>query len=790
LGIVVAALATFAGAIVMAGPPRQGSEPQGSVGAQAGVGTSFTYQGRLESGGEAVSDDCQMAFRLYDAESGGVEVGSAITTTVPISDGLFTVALDFGSGVFTGDARWLGIRVKCTGDVAYADLGRQALTAAPYALYATRAMTATQAGSAAFALDADTLDGLHASVFVTSSHPHPGSDITSPVTEAISATWATTATYALGSGDAETLDGLDGDAFWQVGGNAGTTPGTNYLGTSDAVSLVLVTNGSEALRIDTAGNVGLGTTSPSEKLTLAAGDFLQMPGAPAHAGAISDDGTTELNWAYGIYVAGNYAYVTAFWDDGVEILDISDPANPTHVGAISDNATTELAGARGIYVAGDYAYVASSDDSGVEVLDISDPANPTHVGAITDNATTELDGAYGIYVAGSYAYVAALIDDGVEILDISDPANPTHVGAITDTATTALDGAHGIYVAGNYAYVASSVDDGVEILDISDPANPTHVGAISDDATTELAGAFGIYVAGNYAYVAAFGDDGVEILDISDPANPTHVGAITDDATTELDGAFGIYVAGNYAYVASYYDDGVEILDISDPANPTHVGAISDNATTELAGAIGIYVAGNYAYVASFGDNGVEVLDITGLDAPAASIGAVEAGTLDVTGNAQVGHNLNVHGGLNVGSGGALVGGDLAVSGDFVVVGTKSAVVATEDYGRRTLYAVESPGNWFEDFGSAQLVDGQAVVDIEPVYAQTVNLDEAYHVYLTPLCDQPVLLFVSLKDATSFTVQGVTLDGQPAQCGFDYRIVARRRGYEDIRLPPVGGGAP
>ncbi|MEZ4849523.1 MAG: hypothetical protein R3B93_13070 [Bacteroidia bacterium] len=51
--------------------------------------------------------------------------------------------------------------------------------------------------------------------------------------------------------------------------------------------------------------------------------------------------------------------VGSFLDDGVEILDISDPANPTHVGAITDNGTTELDGVRGIYVSGKYAYVVS-----------------------------------------------------------------------------------------------------------------------------------------------------------------------------------------------------------------------------------------------------------------------------------------------------------------------------------------------------------------------------------------------------------------------------------------------
>ena len=82
---------------------------------------------------------------------------------------------------------------------------------------------------------------------------------------------------------------------------------------------------------------------------------------PTHVGSITDDATTELDGAQQIYVSGNYAYVTAGVDDGVEILDISDPANPTHVGAITDDGTTALFGPSGIVVRDDYAYVVSYD---------------------------------------------------------------------------------------------------------------------------------------------------------------------------------------------------------------------------------------------------------------------------------------------------------------------------------------------------------------------------------------------------------------------------------------------
>jgi hypothetical protein len=126
--------------------------------------------------------------------------------------------------------------------------------------------------------------------------------------------------------------------------------------------------------------------------------------------------------------------------------------------------------------------------------------------------------------------------------------------------------------------------------------------------------------------------------------------------------------------------------------------------------------------------------------------------------------------------------GNLWVLGQLQATGGKPSIVDTEHYGTRKLYAMESPELWFEDFGTASLVDGEATVAFEPIFAETVNLEEDYHVFVTPLCQEPVLLFVTAKTSTGFTVQGVTLDNQPSDCVFDYRVVAKRLGYEDVRL--------
>lgn len=110
--------------------------PGVTTGTQAVAGSAFTYQGRLDQSGSPVNDSCNFKFTLYDAASGGSVVGSTVTKTgVPVTDGVFSTDLDFGSGYFTGDARYLQIQVQCSGDSSYTSLsGRVALNAAPYAL--------------------------------------------------------------------------------------------------------------------------------------------------------------------------------------------------------------------------------------------------------------------------------------------------------------------------------------------------------------------------------------------------------------------------------------------------------------------------------------------------------------------------------------------------------------------------------------------------------------------------------------------------------------------------------
>lgn len=127
----------------------------GRATAQTVLGTTFTYQGRLTDAGSPANGPYHFQFFLYDAASGGTQVGSPITQlNNPVTDGLFTVQLDFGASPWTANqARWLEVEVASGGGPFTPLSPRQPLTAAPYALGIRVPFAATAGHSgAAFSL--------------------------------------------------------------------------------------------------------------------------------------------------------------------------------------------------------------------------------------------------------------------------------------------------------------------------------------------------------------------------------------------------------------------------------------------------------------------------------------------------------------------------------------------------------------------------------------------------------------------------------------------------------------
>jgi hypothetical protein len=129
----------------------------GALAAQP-VGTAFTYQGRLEEGGAPANGAYDLRFLLFDAATGGAQVGPTVDRpAAAVAGGLFTVGLDFGTAAFTGTKRWLEVRVRRTGAGTYTTLTpRQELTPAPNAVFGATAPWAGVSGKPpGFADDVD-----------------------------------------------------------------------------------------------------------------------------------------------------------------------------------------------------------------------------------------------------------------------------------------------------------------------------------------------------------------------------------------------------------------------------------------------------------------------------------------------------------------------------------------------------------------------------------------------------------------------------------------------------------
>jgi len=203
--------------------------------------TAFTYQGRLTDNGLPAHGNYDLRFSLRDAFVAGNPVGTTNTVApTTVSNGLFTVMLDFGTGVFTGPARWLELGVRANGSAsAYITLSpRQPLTPAP---------------SAIFAHSASNLLGNLAAAQL--SGPLPASQLSGVVSLAqLPASLLTNNQSGVNLTGSFTGNGSGLTGLWRTGGNAGTTAGVNFLGTTDNQPLELKVNGRRALRLEDNGD--------------------------------------------------------------------------------------------------------------------------------------------------------------------------------------------------------------------------------------------------------------------------------------------------------------------------------------------------------------------------------------------------------------------------------------------------------------------------------------------------------------------------------------------------------
>ncbi len=504
-----------------------------------------------------------------------------------------------------------------------------------------------------------------------------------------------------------------------------------------------------------------GTNSQTFDIVVADMDTSEITLTPV--GNLNDTGSRELDGAQGVAVfaigQNTYAAVAASRDAGLQIVNITDPSNPTAADSLGDNNTLLLGGARSVDIfaigANTYAAVASRTDDGLQIIDVTNPSSLVAVGNLEDTIDEVgdipiegflLDGARSVDIftinGSTYAAVASSIDDGLQIIDVTNPASPAAAGSLDDDGSRELDGANAVAIfeinSNTYAAVASFADDGLQIVDVTNPASPAAAGSLGDNNTLRLDGPQGVtsFVIGSSTYVAISSqtDNGLQIVDVTNPASPAAAGSLADTNSLLLGNVNGIdaFTMGSSTYVAaaSFADDGLQIIDVTDPAGPVGAGNLADTTSLLLDGPrdVDIFTMGSstYAAVASEYDDGLQVVR---LDEAASSIPPV----ISLVGDNPLIHELGTpyaDPGATTDDGSEVTTDtsqvDVNVLGDYLVTYT-----ATDDDGNtataiRIVYVHDTAPPTFESATLDENTGAMTITFSETIDVSTTNLSLLY----------------------------------------------------------------
>ena len=331
-------------------------------------GTAFTYQGRLTQGTNVANGTYEMNFSVWDNVSGPGQIGNAVTNRpVAVSNGLFTVALDFGGGIFTGSSRWLEIGVRTNGSTgAYTTLSpRQPLSAAPYAVMAGNAGNLGGQSSTAFVAKAgDTMTGplnLPANGLMLA-----GNQLVASGGKIGIGTTSFDSLLTVGSssmrGTLDVVGSSSGTAIPRISLKDSRGSGYQYsiyggLAGTGSLDIFDDTAGAYRMTIRASGNVGIGTPSPAGALHVANGGIAVTGDSSPHSGT------------RGVYLdatdAGGYVFAYDYTTFTPKPLLLQAAGGNVGIGTPSPQAMVEIASGFGNplirfgHSANDYHYISA-----------------------------------------------------------------------------------------------------------------------------------------------------------------------------------------------------------------------------------------------------------------------------------------------------------------------------------------------------------------------------------------------------------------------------------------------
>ncbi|MFC2079070.1 PKD domain-containing protein [Candidatus Bipolaricaulota bacterium] len=335
-----------------------------------------------------------------------------------------------------------------------------------------------------------------------------------------------------------------------------------------------------------------------------------------------------------LIVSGDVAFVRQGSRHVLHVVDISDPVWADVIGQIDLPVTWATSGTDTFAVSGNHLFALGTEE-GLVILDISDPTAPVEVGRCSDVA--DPGAAYGLSLDGARAVVLA--DRKLHVVDISIPEAP--VLAYSGDYDLLIGGAGSVSLAAtpNFAFILDPTPS-LPKLSVADISNLTS--AVRETARYWTHGEItGVAVQGTYAYLARLGYYGMEIVDISDPAHPElqarvgfkgkdvvvrngfacladergfHIYDITNPNTVrklgtwseEAGGVIDLSISGDRVYVLR--SDSVRIIDISNRALPILLGSIEGTGLTR------VFAVGDTIYLSS--ETGVHAVDVSNAETP------------------------------------------------------------------------------------------------------------------------------------------------------------------------------
>lgn len=729
------------------------------------VPTLVNFKGMLtDVNGKPLTGTVGVTFFLYKEAEGGAPLWMETQNVQPDKSGHYAVSLGattskgLPTDVFvSGEARWLGVQPD-----GQAEQPRVLLLSVPYAL---------KAG------DAETIGGLPPSAFVLAAPAgNPSANVsTDAITTSGSVVPATTSNVTTTGGTANTIPMFT--TATNVQNSILTQTGTTTINVRGKLNLPALGTATATKGYNSEPNDFVASVYNSGTATAVAQTF-QLQAEPFNNDNSTASGT--LNLLYGSGTASPAETGLKISNKG--LITFATGQTFPGTGTITAlTAGTDLTGG------GKSGSVTLNVDT-TKVAQLKTANNFSGNQSITGNlsATGSVTGQTASFNASNSTQVVNVTQSGTGYaISATSPGSFAIVGSATTTPTGAgvagaSAGSQGVGVFGS----ASSTSSGANAMGVVGySASPNGYGLYSYATGNLGIGAYGRWNNGSSTF-SGYNDIGVW----GDSSKGLGVLGTSDNTFGLLGESFADTGTGGFSYNGA----GVVGQSIND------VGAFGTSSKASAVGGVE-----GVDFINSASGAGFTAFGVWGDTGISAGFGVV--GTTD-DGNAFFGRNNTVnHETLYVENDSGFSGGQTPYAarfagpgastycyisrdpndngtGDLVCTGSKSAAVSVDGNRMVRLYALEAADNWFEDAGSGKLSNGVAVVRFESAFSQTINPSVEYHIFLTPKGDCEGI-YVNHESPEGFEVH--ELRGGRSNIAFDYRIMARRRGFENVRMQDV-----